>query len=132
MNNDSTVNKIVRDMQRAKQPLILNHIAKRTKLAPQLVDYHLERLIKDGVALCHEELGEKYYCLQEIFYDNDWLVALYKQLEPFVRDVSSSTVVTDQMEGQRPKAVVNMVIAFLRRFEQELMKDKDVLLPNSI
>jgi len=123
--NKDHVLTIVETMQKADQPLILNHIAKRSKLSPQLVDYHLEQLIKKGLVLLAEEEGKKYYLLQPIFYDENWLDALYTMLTPFV-DGMSGRIGFEQfdLEISKERVIINILIMFLKRFEGELEATK--------
>jgi len=114
---------IVETMQRADKPLIMNHIAKRSKLSPQLVDYHLEQMIKNGLALLIKEDDKKYYMLQPIFYDDNWLNALYEMLTPFVEGMSGR-IAYEQFTNDisQERVIINILVMFLRRFEDELDK----------
>lgn len=123
MSLEETQIKIVRIMQNTNKPLILNHIAKKASLAPQLVDYHLEQMIKKGLVYVIEEEGKKYYILQPVFYDRNWLDALYNQLTPFILELAEEgNIFLDQVEIDKSKAVLNILGAFLKRFEEEAEK----------
>ena len=112
---------IVETMQRADKPLIMNHIARRSKISPQLVDYHLEQMINKGLVLLVEEENKKYYMLQPIFYDENWLNALYTMLTPFVEGMSGH-IAFEQFDTEisKERVIINILIMFLRRFEGEL------------
>lgn len=109
-------------MQLAGRPLLLSHIAKRAKIAHQLVDYHLEQMIKKGIIYRVDDgFEEKYYLLQPVFYDVNWMNALTNQLIPFVEEMGQpGMVVLDQIEIPTEKAIVEILVAFLNRFEEEI------------
>jgi len=123
MHDKDPILRIVEVMQNADKPLILNHIAKRAEASPQLVDYHLGRMIKKGLVLCVDEYDKKYYILQPIFYDENWLTALYQMLTPFVEGMSDK-IGYEQCDQDVPqdRVVINILVMFLRRFEDELQK----------
>lgn len=115
--------KIVEVMQCADKPLILNHIAKRADASAQLVNYHLGQMIKKGLVLCVEEDDKKYYMLQSIFYDENWLTALYQMLTPFVEGMSGKIGYEQcNIDLSTERVVINILVMFLRRFEDELEK----------
>ncbi len=110
-------------MQKADKPLILNHIAKHAGASAQLVDYHLGQMIKKGLVLCLNEDDKKYYILQPIFYDENWLIALYKMLTPFVEGMSDKIGYEQySLDISQERVVINILVMFLRRFEDELEK----------
>ncbi|MBA7609121.1 hypothetical protein ES703_16308 [subsurface metagenome] len=115
--------KIVEAMQKADKPLILNHIAKRANESAQLVNYHLCQMIKKGLVLCLNEDDKKYYILQPIFYDENWLIALYKMLTPFVEGMGDKIGYEQySLDISQERVVINILVMFLRRFEDELEK----------
>lgn len=126
MSNYGTQLKIIRVMQRANNPLILNHIAKRANMAHQLVDYHLEKMIKNGLASVYSgEGGKTYYMLQPIFYDKNWTLALSNQLIPFIQEMSKPGMIVYDLVGEDvtvERVIVNVLVAFLQRFEEEIEK----------
>ena len=123
MTEKDPIMRIVEVMQDADMPLILNHIAKRADASAQLVDYHLGQMIKKGLVLCINEDDKKYYILQPIFYDENWLTALYKMLTPFVEGMCDK-IGYEQYDLDIPqeRVVINILVMFLRRFEDELEK----------
>lgn len=123
MHDKDPILKIVEAMQNADKPLILNHVAKRAKISPQLADYHLGQMIKKGLVLCIDEYDKKHYILQQIFYDENWLTALYQMLTPFVEGMSG-TIGYEQhdLDLSQERVVINIMVMFLRRFEEELEK----------
>ena len=121
MANKDPILKIVEVMQAADKPLILNHIAKRAEISAQLADYHLGQMIKKGLVLCIDEYDRKHYMLQPIFYDENWLLALYQMLTPFVEGMSDK-IGYEQCDPDisLERVVINILVMFLRRFEDEL------------
>jgi predicted transcriptional regulator len=65
MKNDDTRSKILRTIIDAKKPLSLSVIAKRMRLVPQKVAYHLEFLEEGGLIIRE---GNEYFC-QPILID---------------------------------------------------------------
>jgi len=123
LKNLDVVLKIVRVMQKANKPLILNHIAKRAKTAPQLVDYHLEKLIENGIICSIDDDGSTYYALQPAFYDENWLNALYVQITPFVEAMAGGgSILFEQAKVAEEKVVINVLSIFLERFKEEIQK----------
>lgn len=120
--NEETQLKIIRVMQKINRPLILNHIAKRCNIAPQLADYHLQKMIKKGLIVSTFNEHE-YYMLQPIFYDKNWLTALYIQLTPFLEDMAKENGLSmNQTDQPAEKVVINVFTMFLKRFEEEIEK----------
>lgn len=123
MKDPDIVLKIVEAMQQSGKPLILNHIAKRTKIPVQLVDYHLEKLIENGIVYSIKQDGNNYYMLQPVFYDENWLNALYAQLTPFVESMNDGeSILFDQAKVPEGKVVINIITVFLGRFQVEIEK----------
>lgn len=123
MHDKDPILKIVEAMQDADKPLILNHIAKRSDTSPQLADYHLGQMIKKGLVLCIDEEDKKHYMLQPIFYDENWLTALYQMLTPFVEGMSGKIGYEQcELDVSQERVVINILVMFLRRFEDELEK----------
>lgn len=122
MKNQDVVLKIVEVMQQSGKPLILNHIARRTRIPVQLVDYHLEKLIESGIIYSLKENGSTFYTLQPVFYDGNWLNALYAQLTPFVEDMADGDILFEQTKIPREKVVINIITVFLGRFQVEIEK----------
>ena len=123
MTDKDPILKIVKAMQDADKPLILNHIAKRAKTSPQLTDYHLGQMIKKGLVLCVDEYDKKYYMMQPIFYDENWLTALYQILTPFVEGMGDKIGYEQcDLDLSQERVVINILVMFLRRFEDELEK----------
>jgi DNA-binding MarR family transcriptional regulator len=120
----TTKTKIVKAMQKADRPLILQHIAKATKLTPQLVSYHMKQMIECGIAGIYpveQDLGNIYYTLQPAYYDKKWLDALFVALTPFVEEMGKN-IDADQAKVDTSVAVIRNLSMFLRLFEDKIQK----------
>jgi len=117
--------RIVESMQKAEKPLILQHIAKLSKLTPQLVSYHMEQMVKWGIAgtvRSPDPADDKvYYVLQQAYYDENWLNSLFALLEPYIKGVTSQ-IDFDQAGVKPAKAVIRNLSMFLRLFERKIEK----------
>lgn len=89
---------IVRHLRKADKPLIAHHIAIAIKLRPQLLDYHLKILIKQGIILVTREYGHYYYFLQPYFYLEEAETALMQIMLPWVEEFSKQTEISEQNE----------------------------------
>lgn len=89
--------RIVMAMIRADNPVRQAEIAASTKLAPQLVDYHLKGLVSSGVvvAIADEESGARYYALQSPFYDRTFMEGMARALLPLARTIGTSLEVSE-------------------------------------
>ena len=117
---DSKV-KIVQALRRANQPLILHHIAKRTRMSPQLVSYQIEQLIEWGIVTTNIDEEKTVYQLQEVYYDNQALEKLSKALLPYMIKISENMDFS-QVKGEATEAVVKNLFMFMRLFETEIEK----------
>lgn len=115
--------RIVAELQRANKPLLLGHIAKRTDISRSLVQYHVQKMLRDGLLLTTEYDGKTWYLLQPVFYDENWLNALYNQLTPFIEEMAAGDKVSfEQADVTNDLVVVNVLGVFLQRFQQEVRK----------
>lgn len=60
---------IVYILIKAGTPISLNDISKKSDHTPQLINYHLKQLIKDGIILKENTSSTPKYGLQKIFYN---------------------------------------------------------------
>jgi len=114
---------IIETMQKAGKPLILQHIAKRSKLTPQLVSYHMKQMIQWGIAGTVQSPDftdpKVYYVLQPAYYDENWLNSLFVLLEPYMKAL---TIDFEQTEVGHTKSVIRNLSMFLRLFEHKIEK----------
>lgn len=113
--------KIVQALRRANEPLILHHIAKRSRLSPQLVSYQLEHLIEWGIVTSTVDGEKTYYQLQKLYYEDQALEKLSVTLLPYMRSISGKMDFS-QVKGSTTEAVVKNLFMFMRLFETEIEK----------
>lgn len=87
MDSNDTELKIVLTMIEYGEPLICQHIAKKSELDQQLVAYHLKNMLEKGILLKEEADNRKYYLLQPIFYDENVMISLFSLLTPVVEQL---------------------------------------------
>jgi len=109
---------IILHLKKADRPLIANHIATAINARSSLVDYHLKKLICQGIVLTTADEYGRYYLLQPSFYLEAAELALMKVLIPWVQEFAKQTEVTEEMDG--PKEQV--VYANLRRYFEIFLK----------
>lgn len=118
---------IIEAMQKANKPLILQHIAKRSKLDPQLVVYHMKQMIAWGIAgtVQSPDLSDDktYYVLQPAYYDEGWLESLFALITPYITALKEQ-IDFEQATVDPAKAVVRNLSMFLRLFERKIDKMK--------
>lgn len=117
---DSKV-KIVQALRRANEPLILQHIAKRSRTSRQLVSYQVEQLVEWGIITTSVIEDKTYYQLQKPYYDDQALEKLSTKLLPYMRNISDKMDFS-QVKGSTTEAVVKNLFMFMRLFETEIEK----------
>lgn len=127
---DSKV-KIVQALRRANQPLILHHIAKRSRISRQLVSYQVEQLVEWGIITTSVIEDRTYYQLQTPYYDDQALEKLSTKLLPYMRSISDKMDFS-QVKGEATEAVVKNLFMFMRLFETEIEKSFAKNKPKSI
>ena len=114
---------IIEAMQKGGNPLILQHIAKMSKLTPQLVSYHMKQMVKWGIAGVVQSPDitdtKAYYVLQSAYYDEHWLNSLFVLLEPYMKAL---VIDFEQTEVDPTKSVIRNLSMFLRLFERKIEK----------
>jgi len=108
-------------MQKARKPLILQHIAKKSGLTPQLVSYHLKLMIEWGIINVYQEQEKNLYVLQAAYYDEGWLEALCAVMTPYLQAMSRDMDLS-QIQVQPAKALIRNLAMFLRLFEKKIEK----------
>lgn len=126
INNLTTKLKIIKCLIDEDNPLILNHIAKKTDLDIQLVEYHIKKLIAEGIVNTAIEEQKKYYYLCDPFYDENNMNALYKLLIPYVE--ATAREMTEGNPGITEKEVLNafmyLLLLFIDNINVELIGEK--------
>ena len=121
-NNLTTKLKIIECLIKADKPLILNHIAKKTKLDIQLVEYHIKIFIKEEVI--NRAVGDddkNYYYLVAPFYDKDNMDALYSLLTPYIQETIKT--LRDNSAEVTQKGVINTFMYLLFLFIEDIKMD---------
>jgi len=93
--------RIIQHLKEADKPLIAHHIAKGTNIRPQLVDYHLKKLVEQGIILVQQEYGHNYYFLQPSFYMEEAETALMKLLTPWIQAFAEQTEIGEGLEKEQ-------------------------------
>jgi len=125
LNNTATKLKVIKCLIKEDNPLILNHIAKKTKLDIQLVEYHIKKLIEEGIVISEISEEKKYYFLCSPFYDRNNMNALYALFTPYVeatvRDLSEETTTT---EKQVLNTFMYLLLLFIDNINIEIVGEK--------
>ena len=125
-NNTATKLKIIKCLIKEDSPLILNHIAKKCKLDIQLVEYHIKKLIEEGIIISEIEEGKKYYFLCSPFYDKNNMNALYSLLTPYVEaTVKNLSEDTGTTEEQVLNTFMYLLLLFVDNINIEIIGQKD-------
>ena len=113
--------KIIQTLRRAGKPLIAQHIAKRSRLSPQLVSYHIEQMLEWGIITASSFEDKTVYHLQKAYYEERLLEDLSTMLIPYMKQMSKDMDFS-QIKGSTTEAVIRNLFMFLRLFETEIEK----------
>jgi len=114
---------IIMHLKKADRPLIANHIATAIDARSSLVDYHLKKLIHEGVVLTTTDDYGHYYLLQPSFYLEEAETALMKVLTPWVQEFARQTEITEQMKGTREQIVYTNLRRYFEIFLKAIPKE---------
>jgi len=114
---------IVKAMQKADKPLILQHISELSKVSTQLTAYHMKQMVEWGIAGTVDVNGDDktYYMLQPAYYDSKWLEALFALLLPYLKSMKKQMDFSGT-KVESSKAIVRNLSMFLRLFEEKIEK----------
>jgi len=112
--------KIIKVLQEADRPLILNHVAREVGESPQLVDYHLRSLVEKQVVLQTEDVSSKYYFLQPSFYLVEAETSLMKVLTPWIQEFAKQTEV--ETDSDKKQAVLDNLYYYFSLFLKKVSK----------
>jgi hypothetical protein len=111
-------------MQKTGKAEIVQHIAKESGLAPQLVAYQIKQMLEWGIVgevKPDDDPFKTYYILQPAYYDKNWLNALYAALTPYVEALGK--MLDYEQAKVTPEQVTTRNLAMLLRlFEAETEK----------
>lgn len=111
--------KIIKTLRRAGEPLIAQHIAKRSRLSAQLVSYHLERMVQWGILIASNKEEKTFYHLQKAYWDDQLLEDLSMMLIPYMQKMTKGMDFS-QVKVSTTEAVTLNLFMFLRLFIEEL------------
>jgi len=113
--------KIIQTLRRAGEPLIARHIAKRSRLSPQLVSYHLQQMVEWGMIITSNVEDKTFYYLQKAYWNDQLLEDLSIMLIPYMKKMSKNMDLS-QVKVSSSEAIIRNLFMFLRLFETEIEK----------
>jgi len=113
--------KIIQVLRRANGPLIMHHVAKRSRLSVQLVNYHVEQMLDWGIIMASSSEDKTVYTLQEAYYENQLLEDLLDTIIPYMEKMSQSMDFS-QIKVPEREAVMRNLFMLLRLFQAEIEK----------
>ena len=111
--------KIIQTLRRAGEPLIAQHIAKRSRMSAQLVGYHLEQMVQWGMIVTSNSEDKTFYHLQKAYWTDQLLEDLSIMLIPYMKKMSKGMDFS-QVKVSPSEAVIRNLFMFLRMFEVEI------------
>ena len=121
--NGETRAHIIRALIKEGKAMRCMEIAKACKMSRSRIIQNLPLMIKDGILLMIIEKGNKYYCPQPIFWDNNIIYGMYERMFPFVDEIYDN-LETEQMEVDGNIAVMDCIQIALKLFYFEIEKIK--------
>lgn len=113
--------KIIKTLRRAGEPLIAQHIAKRSHLTPQLISYQLEQMVDWGIVTKSSVEDKTLYRLQKPYCDEELLEILSNMLIPYMKKMITGMDFS-QVKVSTTEATIRNLFMFLRIFESEIEK----------
>lgn len=113
--------KIIKTLRRAGEPLIAQHIAKRSRLTPQLISYQLEQMVDWGIVTKSNSEDKTFYQLQKPYCNEELLETLSDMLIPYMKKMSAGMDFS-QVKVSTTEAIIRNLFMFLRIFEAEIEK----------
>ena len=102
----------------SEDAMYLAEIAKQVKETSQLVQYHLNQLVEDGILLTYTEDRKRYYALQPVQYKFQ-PSELYEVLMPLIEDLAES-INCEQSYESPSRILANNVILLLERLADDI------------
>jgi predicted transcriptional regulator len=113
--------KIIQVLRRANGPLIMHHVAKRSRLSVQLVNYHVEQMLDWGIIVASTNEDKTVYTLQEAYYEDQLLEDLLDTIIPYMEKMSQNMDFS-QIKVPETEAVIRNLFMLLRLFQTEIEK----------
>ena len=126
--------KIIQVLRRADGPLIMQHVAKRSRMSVQLVSYHLEQMVEWGIIVTATDEDKTVYTLQNAYYEDQLLEDLAEMLIPYMEKMSENMDYS-QIKVPPTESVIRNLFMFMRLFQNEIEKrspDKKELVKTSL
>jgi len=100
------------------EPMYVAEVAKKLKETSQLVQYHLNALVDDGILLTYSEDRKRYYALQPVQYKYP-PDELYKLVMPLIEDMAKH-IKCEQTYELPNRILANNLILLLERFAVDI------------
>lgn len=113
--------KIIQVLRRAEGPLIMQHVAKRSRMSVQLISYHIDQMLEWGIIVAVTDENQTVYRLQDAYYDDELLEDLSKMLVPYMNKMREGMDFS-QIKMPATEAVIRNLFMFLRLFQTEIEK----------
>ena len=114
--------KIIQALRRAKGPLIMHHVAKRSHLSVQLVNYHIAQMLEWGIIVASQSEDKTVYTLQNAYYEDQLLEDLSQMLIPYMNKMREGMDYS-QIKVTPTEAVIRNLFMFMRLFQTEIEKN---------
>jgi len=99
----------------------MQHVAKRSHLSVQLVNYHVEQMLEWGIIVASTDEEKTVYTLQEAYYDDQILEDLSLMIVPYMNKMREGMDFS-QIKVTSTEAVLRNLFMFLRLFQTEIEK----------
>ena len=99
----------------------MHHVAKRSRLSVQLVNYHVEQMLDWGIIVASTNEDKTVYMLQEAYYENQLLEDLLDTIIPYMEKMSQNMDFS-QIKVPETEAVIRNLFMLLRLFQTEIEK----------
>lgn len=114
--------KIVVFLEKKDKPMMAAHIAKGLRISPQLVDYHIKKMVEKGILIVEQECDTKFYRLQAPFYMEIAETGLMSVLTPWVKEFAKEIEITEDMDGTKQQIVFENLNYYVKLFLSESLK----------
>ena len=115
--------KIIQTLRRSNKTLIMQHVAKRSHMSVQLVNYHVAQIVEYGIIVASRFEEKTLYTLQESYYSDQLLEDLSQMLVPYMEKMSKTMDLT-QIKVTPTEAIIRNLFMFMRLFQSEIDKNK--------
>ena len=117
--NKNAQSKIFLLLLDADKPLRMSDIVDGTGLSKQLVSYHINAMILEGVIIPVDIQDIRYYTVQMIFLNDALFKKLLDSISPVAKLVASS-LVYEHTDTSRETVIKNNLVAFLAALSRKV------------